>query len=167
MQRPLELVHLAEAGSLGLAQHLGNQRSGACIESLCTKLLLSSESVVHMAVPIFSPLNTLACIPLLQNPIRLGNSNTKYQQPNFPGNSGLYDPTEVHTRSNLRASIKESLGGLLPSFYNRSAIPLLSLHGLPHALLLHLHVASNQQSHKQSNKSNSSSRNAIVKVYPF
>jgi len=25
------------------------------------------------------------------------------------GNSGLYDPTEVHTRSNLRASIKESL----------------------------------------------------------
>ena len=28
----------------------------------------------------------------------------------FPGNSGLYDPTEVHVRSNLRASIKESLG---------------------------------------------------------
>jgi len=25
------------------------------------------------------------------------------------GNSGLYDPTEVHVRSNLRASIKESL----------------------------------------------------------
>lgn len=25
------------------------------------------------------------------------------------GNSGLYDPTEVHIRSNLRASIKESL----------------------------------------------------------
>ena len=140
---------------------------GAGIESLCTKLLVSSESLVHMAVPIFSPVNTMACISLLQNPIRLGNSNTKYQQPNFPGNSGLYDPTEVHTRSNLRASIKESLGGLLPSCYNRSAIPLLSLHGLPHALLLHLHVASNQQSHKQSNKSNSSSRNAMVKAYRF
>ena len=139
---------------------------GACIESLCTKLLVSSESFVHMVVPIFSPVNTMACIPFLQSPIRLRNSNRKYeQQPNFPGNSGLYDPTEVHTRSNLRASIKESLGGLLPSFYNRSAIPLLSLHGLPHAILLHLHVASNQQSHKQSNKSNSSSRNAMVKAY--
>ena len=42
--------------------------------------------------------------------------------PFFPGNSGLYDPTEVHVRSNLRASIKESLG--IVHYY--SALPLTS-----------------------------------------
>ena len=40
--------------------------------------------------------------------------------------------------------------------------PYLSLHGLPHVLLLRLHVAPCQQSHQKPDKSDSTSRNAMV-----
>ena len=77
-----------------------------------TRLSFSSESFVPVALATFSSLHIMACLSLPENSFRCSRKGEqrKVHNPLFPGNSGLYDPTEVHVRSNLRASIKESLG---------------------------------------------------------
>lgn len=52
-----------------------------------------------------------------------------------PGNSGLYEPTEVHVRAVLQGKLQESLGEPPPLHHHPSA------DGTPHGLLLPLHVA--------------------------
>ena len=59
------------------------------------------------------------------------------------GDSGLYDPTEIHVRDNLRGAIKESLGER-KAYLCKMVIVFLRVHGLPHGLLLCLHVDAGQ-----------------------